>query len=458
VAAVTAIVLVLLLAPYVRFLFIHPDMLDEHLHNLDSPWVHDTPVAEKATHTASQYLRGLSPAYWFLDNEEELVRHRLKGYGHLPLWAAPLLALGLGCGLWRWRNPRWRALLIAVMAAPFSAALVDILITRVLAMMVPATLLVSLGLVQVYRWLPSQVVRRILAGLIAVGLAAYSGWMTADALRNGPRWFNNYGLYGMQYGASQLFGALAEEHQRDPGRRFLVDHSWANNPNAFLEFFLSPSARDRIELIGPDQYLEHRLDLSEPTTFVLTAHELDRTVATRLVEIRNRSRVLFYPNGTPGFVFAELAYTPLADTFFKAAEERRKRPVEITIEVRGEVLHIQHPWLDMGGVEDLFDGRARTLMRTYDANPCRLEISPDPPRPVSAVAIQLRGHRYEVFLEVLPVGSGLPVRIRRQLKDLPADPWIELELPDGPVVAERLIVVVARPGDGHVHIREIRIL
>src|SRR5207248_1663354 len=100
---------------------------------------------------------GLSPGYWFFPNEDDLARHRMKGMGNLALISLPFVLLGLAICLRQWRSSAHRALLIAVLAAPFSAALVGISITRVLAMVVPATLLTCLGLDQVMDWLRKRV-------------------------------------------------------------------------------------------------------------------------------------------------------------------------------------------------------------------------------------------------------------------------------------------------------------
>ena len=45
----------------------------------------------------------------------------------------------------------------------------------------------------------------ITAGALFVVLSGASLWMLRDALTKGPLWFGDYGLYGMQYGAKQLF-------------------------------------------------------------------------------------------------------------------------------------------------------------------------------------------------------------------------------------------------------------
>jgi hypothetical protein len=44
--------------------------------------------------------------------------------------------------------------------------------------------------------------------LVTGVLAGYNVFMLRDALVNGPTWFKDYGLGGMQYGADQIFGEI----------------------------------------------------------------------------------------------------------------------------------------------------------------------------------------------------------------------------------------------------------
>jgi hypothetical protein len=368
------------------------------------------------------------------------------------------VAIGLVCAVWRWRDPRWRVVLIAIAAAPFSAALAEILVTRVLAMMVPATLLITLGLEEVYRRLPGKTPKRIAAGAIAVGLTGWAVWMTSDALRNGPTWFSDYGIDGLQYGARQLFTALAEAHRNDPNRRFLVDISWANNPEAFKEFFLDPEARHAVIFDGLEEFRSRRYDLDDgKTTFVMTKRILDKALETGVVDVIRQSEVLPYPDGSPGFLFVELAYTEAAEGIIAAELERLRAPVHASATVNGEVFDIIHPRLDIGRIEDVFDDNPRTLARTRDANPCRFDLTPNTPIRLAAVSVQLGGDQYKIAVTVIPADGDQPIRIERQFVNLPPDLWITVEIPGGPVRARGLSMTISRPGDGHIHIREIRL-
>jgi len=82
---------IVLAGPYLHFRFVrHPEMLSEHLGNLDSHWINEIPLHEKLAASVRTYSRGLSPRYWFTEDTEEIVRHRMRGYGYLPLWLSPI--------------------------------------------------------------------------------------------------------------------------------------------------------------------------------------------------------------------------------------------------------------------------------------------------------------------------------------------------------------------------------
>jgi hypothetical protein len=86
----------------------------------------------------------------------------------------------------------------------------------VLVFVIPAVLLIALGLEMALGWLEKLILNTgkalnaaVVYKTLAVALAVVLCWanlaMLRDALVNGPTWFQDYGLGGMQYGARQLF-------------------------------------------------------------------------------------------------------------------------------------------------------------------------------------------------------------------------------------------------------------
>ncbi len=311
-AAATLAVVVLAAAPYLRFrLILHPEMVAAHFHDLDSYWVESGTTGAKLAQFARTYAHGLSPGYWFVENAEENVRHRMLGYSHLPFWLAPAILVGLGAALGKARkSSAHRLVLVGILAAPFSTSLVSIGITRVLAMVVPATLLAILGLDLLLFWLNRFVPGRVVTTAVAIGLAAATLDMTGDALANGGLWFRDYGMSGMQWGAQEVYDEVGPRLAEAPDENFVVSHLWANNSDAFLDFFVGPENRPRVRSGVLEDVMRQRLAANPSTTFVLTPDEYARATFSRKLVVEEPSAVIRCPDFTPCFYFRPFGLHP----------------------------------------------------------------------------------------------------------------------------------------------------
>lgn len=461
IAVATLVTVILVAAPYLRFRFIlHPEMVEDHFADLGSYWIQDIPLSDKISTFVATYAKGLSPRYWFSDDVDELVRHRMLGYGHLPLWLSPAILLGLAVSLREMvRSAPHRLVLIAVLAAPFSAALVDIRITRVLAMMVPAVLLAVIGLDRIRLWLQPRVPERLVAALVAAGVAASSSAMTADALRNGPTWFDDYSMGGLQWGARQLFGELNSRLDADPKVRFAVSHSWANFPEAFIDFFLPPQHRSRVRLAVIDDYLfDYRpQELSQGDTFVLTADEYRRAQHHEMLTVGQPIHVIQTPDGKPWFFFVEVGYSETAEEIFQAIRRERRRPVESTIFLGGTETVVSHPRFDIGDIEALFDGDPDTIARTLDADPAVLVFRLAEPRPIAGIRLTMWAPSYDLALEVESV-DGTTAAASLRVHSPESHSTQKLLLPAPAAAARSVTVTIDKGGDPKVHLQEMAFL
>lgn len=451
----------LLALPLLRFRLEQPGAWEEQLWVINSYLVQPIPVSEKLRQFASLYAQGLNPAYWFFPNNLDWERHRWYGLGHLGQYVLPLAAVGLGSSLMRWRSPAYRAVLIAVVAAPAGAALYRLEVTRALAMVVPAALLAVFGLQQIYDWLarlqrPAPFRPFALGTAGALSLLAVG--MLYSALLQGPTWFTDYGLYGMQYGASQVFGAVRQELSGAPERRVLVTHTWANNPNAFIPFFLNEAEQSRVDMTTIEPFLSTRREIGEDWVFVMTASEYETALANGKLQMDAPRRVLLYPNGEPGFYFVRLAYSAEFDRILAAERALRQRLVESTAVIAGQTVTVSHSVIDHGEIQHLFDSNRDTIIRGEEANPLVLEFHFA--QPVSLSAIRITGWSPETDLTVhlTPPGDGQPEEYRASYRFPRPDPVMDFELPDGPRLAQvlRLEILKANAGEVEkVHVREI---
>ena len=129
--------LILLAAPYFIFRITHQGSLSTHLNLLRSYWTLNLPLMNKLGIFLSKWLKAYNPLYWFFPNETDLIRHQMKGMGHIPWIFLPFVLLGLWKALRKWKEPAYRLLLISFIIAPMGAALVDLAITRLLVMLLP---------------------------------------------------------------------------------------------------------------------------------------------------------------------------------------------------------------------------------------------------------------------------------------------------------------------------------
>ncbi len=452
--------LLLVALPLARFRLMQPDAYTAQLRALDSYWTHTIPLGEKLTTFGANYLAGLSPAYWFLPNTVDLDRHRMLDMGHLPLAYLPFILVGLGICLARLRSPTHRVLLVAMLAAPFSAALVAVSITRVLAMLVPAAMIFTLGLDRCYGWVAGRLRYGLAAGAVALALGASSLLLLRTALVDGPTWFTNYTLDGMQYGAQQLFGeAIPELLAREPDTQLLVSPTWANNPNTYLEFFLSPAQASRVQLINIDAFMVARQPLDPAhQIFIMPPYEFDRAIKDRKFIVDQPEQILPYPNGQPGFYVVRMRYVATVDAIFAADRVARAQLVEDQVDIGGQPVTVAHSALDIGAPVNIFDGDPSTLMRGFEANPLIIELRFPQPRRIGGVTLTVASMDFTLRVIGTTTDGGPQVIAEQRYVGLPPDPTVSLDLPSGVRELRTLRLEILQAGAGevaHVHVREL---
>jgi hypothetical protein len=263
----------------------------------------------------------------------------------------------------------------------------------------------------------------------------------------------------MQYGAPQVFRAVREELARSPDRRILLSHTWANNPNEFMPFFLTPAERKRVTFADIRGHLIWKRPIARNEIFVLTAGELDEARKSGKLVFSPPERTIPYPDGKPGFVFVRGRYVPDIDAIFAAEKVERARLVEEPVLFGGEPITSRHSTLDMGAISSIFDGREDTLIRGLEANPFVLELLFVQPPPLRRISLDIgRMDNVEVAVEVTPRG-GSPARHEAKYRWSAQTPRFEFALPQR-AAAEKLrleIRDVNSPDVTHIHIFELKL-
>ena len=406
---------VLLALPYLRFRVSHPAAPFEQLRILNSYWVQPLLLKEKLAQFGSEYLYGLSPGFWFFPNERDLTRHLMKGYGHILLVFLPFAALGFILTLRRIRSSAYRVLIIALLVAPVGAALVQIGITRTLVFVIPATLLIALGINQTLTWLENpRLPRKALAfGLFAI-LTIINIIMLRDVLDNAPTWYQDYGLGGLQYGAQQLFPEIEDYIDRDPQTKIILSPTWANGTDVVARFFLGDPLP--IEMGSIDGHIFQHLPLDTNTIFVMTPDEYQQTITSGKFEDIQIVKTLPYPDGEPGFYFTRLKYVDEIDLILEEERDQRRILRSAIIEQNGEPVQVKYSMLDIGQVHNMFDGDPHSLGRTLEANPAVIELTFSGPRSISGLSVIIGSTEAEVRVQLFTTLGTEPIEYMKILQ------------------------------------------
>jgi hypothetical protein len=455
-SSILAIVLVL---PYVRFQSQHPTEPFLHLRTLDS-YLTDVSLTagDKLNRFIQTYADSLSPAYWYTpDNQRDLFRHTMKGYGHILLITLPFALLGLALALRRIKASMYRLILIALFVTPLGTALVQVQVYRALTFVIPVGLLTAIGLASILTWLTRRVAYRWLAIGSFVVLGTINVGMLNDALTNGPTWYNDYGLGGMQWGARQVFSAVEDYLQREPQTYIVVSPTWANGTDVLLRFFIDNDPR--VWMGNIDAYKTTQLNLNDNVLFVMTPDEYQRTIDDpKFTNVQQVQPPLKYPDGRDGFYFVKLAYSDQAASIFAAEEAARKQPVEEDYVLDGQTVHTVHSRFDVGQVNDLFDRDTYTLVRTEVDNPFFIEITFPQPRQFTGLTLTTGTMDFTVTVKLYADANAQPAIFTQKFVGLPPDPTVNLNFDPVPVPATRIRIEVKdvnAPSEAKLHIREI---
>jgi len=404
--------LAVLSLPYLRFSLTQGQERIHHLTLLNSYWVKPLPFHEKLLTYFTRYLKGFNPVYWFcpnpsiieklwpqvtlpgwlFSNQGDLERHVMKGYGHILLITFPFWISGLVQCIKRFADPAHRTLLLATLAAPSGAAIVDWGITRGLVFIIPATLITALGFESAFNWLQEKWCKLRychISGAIFLIFACLSFWMLRDALRNGPTWYDDYGLGGMQFGGQQVFTRAAEIASAEPGTTVLVSSTWANGPDVVMRYFTAdlPNVRmGNINAFG----LQYR-PLDRNILFVMTKEDLDYIYESGKFTNITIEEILSYPDSSDGFYFVRLEYVDNIEAILAAEREARQALISESITLLGQPVNVDYPTLDMNEIGHIFDGNTTTLIRTLEANPLKLILTFPQPIKINSVTLWIGG-------------------------------------------------------------------
>ena len=455
--------LILIMAiPFIIFEIKIPDALAAHLRAINSYWYQHISTGEKLLTFLKNYLIGLSPQYWFMENGRDLIRHRMVGYGHIPLWTLPLFVIGVVLSVKKIKESAYRVILIAALAAPVGGSMLEISIARTLAFIVPATILIMFGLEWVLGWVERVLKPALVAAVAFVILSALSIVTMNDAIINGPFWTNVYGLYGLQYGAVQIFQDTLPSYVNDSNtRNIVVSPVWANATDRFVDFFFTKEQSRRIYIDGVDTYLLRKEDISLQDVFVWTADEYQRVLESGKFDPVEVEKVILYPNGEPGFYVVRMKYVDNIDEVFAAEKAERSKPTVEEIELDGQPVTVTYSRLDGGELSNIFDGDKNSLMRGLEANPFLIQLEFSEPRIISGFDLTTASmDDFTVTTKVYIDENSEPTVYEENFKDSPPDPTVQIDINPEKQPITKLVIEIKHntlEDPTHIHIRELKL-
>ncbi|HLO14229.1 MAG TPA: glycosyltransferase family 39 protein [Anaerolineales bacterium] len=457
------LVLLLVVAiPFIIFRIKEPNAIATHLRAVDSYLVQDIPLSTKLQMFMAKYLYGLSPQYWALANTKDLIRHRMQGFAHISGWVYLLMLIGVVIALRHVREPAYRVVLLSALATPVGAAALDIAITRVLSFVVPASILAGFGLSWVREKIPAQIPKWTFDISMLVILSLLSLRLLNIALIQGPFWTNDYGLYGLQYGAKQIFQDTVPRYlASDPDNRIYISSTWANGADNFISYFIPSQQRSRVQMFGIESALQEKLQFDPKQYFILTPPEYQRAVDSKYFKEIRVDKIINYPNNQPGFYIVQLTYVDNIDEIFAAQENALNQPVEGEVTIDGQLAKVTYSRIDAGQLKDMFDGDFFTLMRGARANPFLLDITFPKARSLSKFIGDFSTMDFTITFTLYPPNNGAPVVYEATQHNVTIDAHVEVIFDRGPTQVQRLKLEIKNLLAGHkanIHLRELKFL
>ncbi len=271
----------------------------------------------------------------------------------------------------------------------------------------------------------------IIALAVFVILAGANILMLNDALRNGPLWYRDYGLGGMQYGAFQIFDIMQQYRQVHPETKIIFSPTWANGGDVLPWFFIDDFSS--IQIASVQGYLLRKLPLDPNTLFIMPPLEYDIAKSSpRLTDI-NVERIVPYSDGTPGFYFVRLRYADDVDEVFAAEKAARQALRESTLRIDGQAVKVRYSYLESDfqdqSIAQVFDDDPLTLAKTFDANPLVIELTFPEARMLNGFSIRIGAAKLQITVKCYSKPGTQPVVYKFEMQGTRRQPEPSFILP-----------------------------
>jgi hypothetical protein len=296
----------------------------------------------------------------------------------------------------------------------------------------------------------------LISAIVFIFLAGINIFMLVDALRNGPTWYKDYGLGGMQYGAFQVFEPIKEYVAEHPSTQVFFSPTWTNGADIIMRFFLGDDTPIQFHsIIG---YIENKLPMPKDSLYIMTKEEYNFAVTNEKLADFQIEKTIPCPDGTDCFYFVRLRYSDIADKLF--AEEKARRTIlqDSVIKINGEDVKVRHTFLEADdqavSMQLVFDGNPYTFAKTYEANPFVIELTFPKPRTIHGFSIIVGSTNVRITITGYASPSAAPMTYQFEGKGSLESPELTFDLPE-PLTAkilriEHLDIYAPEPTKNHI--------
>ncbi len=210
------------------------------------------------------------------------------------------------------------------------------------------------------------------------------------------------------------------------------------------------------ELGSAEGYYSVAQPLEENQLFIMIPEEFDNLPLNHFKEVKVE-KTLPYPDGQPGFYFVRLHYADdIQEIIARELSERHELDYAETW-WGDHLVKVGFTKLDMGSIDQLYDGDPTTLVRTWAVNPMQLVFDFPFPRELKQVELQVGGTATGIEMMVKYEGQSDIHFFPQFLAEAPLPRIASFDLPAGGKVEQIAITIknVNDPADGHVHLWEV---
>jgi hypothetical protein len=292
-------------------------------------------------------------------------------------------------------------------------------------------------------------------------LAGVNIRMLNDALRNGPLWFRDYGLGGMQYGAFQIFDIIDQYKKDHPEAKIIFSPDWTNGADVVAHFFLDDFSS--IQMGSVRGHLTQKLPLDDDTLFIMTPQEYSLIKENPKLTDVDIETIVPYPDGAPGFYFVHLRYADTIDEIFAAEKATREALREATLTIDGQEVKLRYSYLDAEVQEKwialVFDNDPFTVAKTFETNPFVLEMDFPKVRILNGFSIIIGSAQVQITVKCYAASGTESVTYTFEGQGTRQQPELSFDFPE-PTQAQTLHLEVLdpqAPDQSKVHIWELKL-